>query len=247
MADGTPVTRPAGTSPEVYDPYRLPEPPTLAECVRRGLASARQNILPGLILQIFACVLVASYYLSPGMRESLQGFTDWRAEAGFRGAFLTTAFCGAVLPWLYLRATRKGNARPSFANGAFLLVYWGFRGMDVELFYRIQAAIWGTGNDVATIAFKVATDQFVYCTLWAVPITAIAYLYLESGFDRKTVARDFGRGWYRRRVLPMLIANLGVWIPTCSLIFALPQPLQLPLFNIVLCFFTLLLAHLKKG
>jgi hypothetical protein len=42
----------------------------------------------------------------------------------------------------------------------------------------------------------------------------------------------------------MLISNLGVWVPTVCIIYALPSALQLPLFNLVLCFFTLLLAHL---
>jgi hypothetical protein len=50
-------------------------------------------------------------------------------------------------------------------------------------------------------------------------------------------------GWYRRRVLHVLISNLGVWVPAVCIIFALPTPLQLPLQNIVLCFFSLLLAH----
>jgi hypothetical protein len=47
-------------------------------------------------------------------------------------------------------------------------------------------------------------------------------------------------------VLPTLIANFGVWVPAVAIIYALPTPLQLPLQNLVLCFFTLLLAHLNR-
>jgi hypothetical protein len=56
-----------------------------------------------------------------------------------------------------------------------------------------------------------------------------------------------GGQWYRRKVLPVLISNLGVWVPTVCIIYALPTALQLPLQNLVLCFFTLLLAHVMPG
>ena len=57
------------------------------------------------------------------------------------------------------------------------------------------------------------------------------------------MAADFRtRGWYARTVLPTLIANFGVWVPAVAIIDALPTPLQ----NLVLCFFTLLLAHLNR-
>ena len=52
--------------------------------------------------------------------------------------------------------------------------------------------------------------------------------------------------WYARRALPMLLANIGVWLPLVCIIYALPTPLQLPLQNIVLCFFTLMLANMSQ-
>jgi hypothetical protein len=42
-----------------------------------------------------------------------------------------------------------------------------------------------------------------------------------------------------------MIANIAVWIPAVAIIYALPTALQLPLQNLVLLFFTLLLAHLN--
>jgi hypothetical protein len=44
----------------------------------------------------------------------------------------------------------------------------------------------------------------------------------------------------------MLLSSLGVWLPAVAIIYTLPTPLQLPLQNVVLCFFTLLLAHLAR-
>jgi len=89
-----------------------------------------------------------------------------------------------------------------------------------------------------------ALDQFVYCPLFAVPITVLVYAWIEEHYRAAPVVTDVRAGqWYRRRVVPVLISNFGVWIPAVCIIYALPTPLQLPLQNIVLCFFTLLLAH----
>ena len=49
-----------------------------------------------------------------------------------------------------------------------------------------------------------------------------------------------------RELVPVLIANFGVWMPTVSIIYTLPTVLQLPLENLVLCFFTLMLAHMAN-
>jgi hypothetical protein len=43
-----------------------------------------------------------------------------------------------------------------------------------------------------------------------------------------------------------MIANFAVWVPAVAIIYALPTALQLPLQNLVLLFFTLLLAHLNR-
>jgi hypothetical protein len=40
-----------------------------------------------------------------------------------------------------------------------------------------------------------------------------------------------------------MVANMGVWLPAVIIIYALPTPLQLPLQNIVLCFYTLIVAY----
>jgi hypothetical protein len=47
-------------------------------------------------------------------------------------------------------------------------------------------------------------------------------------------------------VLPILIANWGIWTPAVAIIYLLPTALQLPMQNIVLCFFTLLLATITR-
>ncbi len=61
------------------------------------------------------------------------------------------------------------------------------------------------------------------------------------------VSADLRSGrWYSRRVLTPLISNLAVWLPAVTIIYSLPPALQLPMQNLVLVFFTLILAHLMR-
>ncbi len=71
---------------------------------------------------------------------------------------------------------------------------------------------------------------------------------MESHFALAPILASIRRpGWMMREIVPVLIANLGVWLPTVCIIYTLPTVLQLPLENLVLCFFTLMLAHLAQA
>lgn len=43
-----------------------------------------------------------------------------------------------------------------------------------------------------------------------------------------------------------LVSTWVVWVPATSLVYTLPSPLQIPLFNLVLCFFVLLLSFVSQ-
>jgi hypothetical protein len=162
-------------------------------------------------------------------------------------AIVSTAIFGALLPFCVLalrRATRdRYDARQMFA----LTVFWAYKGLEVSVFYALQARWFGEGRDFATIALKTFIDQFVYCPLLAAPLTWVVYSWVEHGFSGRHLATEFRRpGWYARSVLPLLVATWGVWVPAVAIIYLLPTALQLPLQNVVLCFFTLLVVFLTR-
>ncbi|ACB74184.1 hypothetical protein [Opitutus terrae] len=214
---------------------------------RAGLRSARANLLPGFVLQITALALVTAYYQHDGTRALLGRLAAWRTEVGIASAVLTTGLFGGLLPVLYLRARRATRAQYTWRQGLAITLFWAYKGAEVEILYRLLARYVGEGHDVATIAIKTSIDQFVYCPLLAVPFTALMYEWTTAHFRGSVVAEDFRAGrWIRRRVVPVLISNIGVWLPAACIIYSLPTPLQLPLQNLVLCFFTLLVAHQTK-
>jgi hypothetical protein len=211
------------------------------------LRGMRATLVPGLVLQAAALALVLAYYHHPPTRSLLARLAEFREETGVVFGVVSTGLVGGLIPLLYLRSRRATRARYTWTQGAGLIAYWSYKGAEIELFYRFLAHFVGEGVGVATIATKMTIDQLVYCPLFAVPVTVLVYGLIDSRFDPAPVSADWKKThWYRRRVLPVLIPNLAVWIPTVCIIYALPTPLQLPLQNVVLCFFTLLLAHVTQ-
>lgn len=211
---------------------------------RAGLRSARAHLLPGVVLQILALLLVLAYYHHEPTQRALQRLASWRVETGFIFAVISTGTFGGLLPFLYLRSSPATRSTFDWPQGMAITAFWCYKGFEVDLFYRLLARIIGEGHDVTTIATKMVIDQFVYCPILAVPLTVIVYRWTELHFDTAKTFREIRAGrWYARSVFPVLISNLGVWIPAVCIIYALPTPLQLPLQNLVLCFFTLLIAH----
>lgn len=212
-----------------------------------GLRGARANLVPGLILQFFALTLVLAYYHHAPTRAWCEKLAVFRTEQGFIYSIVSTSFFGGLLPCLYMKLHPATRFRYNFKQNLLLVVFWGYKGFEVDLWYRVLTRFVGAGTDIHTIVTKMFLDQFVCCPLLFVPETVIVYMWCESRFDTAAVVADIrAKGWYRRRVPAMLISNLGVWIPTVCIIYSLPSTLQIPLYNLVLCFFTLLLAHLTK-
>lgn len=213
---------------------------------KAGLRSARANLVPGLALQAFALVIVLSYYFHEPTRAWFTRLADLRNETGMIFGVISTGLFGGLFPLLYLKASPTTRSSMTWRQGLAITAFWSYKGIEVAVWYAFLAWSIGEAADVRIIAIKCLLDQFVYCPFWAVPITAMVYLWCKNGFNTGAVIADLrGPRWYARRVLPMLCANLGVWLPLVCIIYALPTPLQLLLQNIVLCFFTLMLAHMS--
>ena len=234
----------------------LTEPIADASPPPRGFrAAVLTNAGPGLALTAFALAVLLGYEFFPPLRDALQRLAAWRAEQplpvalGF--AALSTTLAGAVLPEVVQRLRPAGRPEP-LARFAYLLVFWAVVGLQVDLLYRGMDALLGAGRDPATVAAKVFLDMFVYCALFAMPETVLVYGFKDVGFswsrlrDRQRLGDGIGR-WFRREVFPLLCSAWAVWIPAVCVIYLLPLPLQLPMQNIVLAFWCLMLAVLAGG
>jgi hypothetical protein len=208
-------------------------------------AAFRQNRLPCLLLNLLVAALVASYYLWPeiaGVWETVGAFkTRW----SYLFSFLSTVFVAAVLPFAVQRA--MGTLPPDDRPKRLILLglFWGYRGMEIDLFYRCQGMLFGHGNDAATLVTKVAVDQLIYSPLWAVPTYIIAFRWIELGSWSRTRA-SLDRGFWTHTYPTVLATNWIIWIPAVTLVYSLPAALQFPLFSVIMCFFVLLVTLLAR-
>lgn len=214
---------------------------------RTGIASARENALPGLLLWILAAAIVAGFYLVSPVTGFLNGVGRIKAQGGLLYSAVSTALFGGFIPYLWRRFRNPSSFPvPAWQAGLFLSVFWAYKGVEVDLFYRFQDVLFGSGASASVIIPKVAFDQFVYNPLWAGWTQVLAYWWLENRFSRTSlVDREFWKSmpW---RIVTVLISTWGVWIPMVSIIYSMPSVLQVPLFNIALCFWGLMLASLTR-
>jgi len=214
---------------------------------RAGWESARLLIWPGLVLQSTALALVLAYYFLPAAHGAFAQIAVWREAGGFFFSAIATSLCGGVLPFLYLRWNPATRATHPWSQIAFFALFWAWKGVEVDLLYHGLSWVFGQEAIFLTVAAKVAVDQLVYNPLYATPLSSFLYAWKNAGYNFAPVIADVRAGrWYARKVIPAQLAVWWVWAPTVSCVYALPSVLQIPLFNVVLCFWSLLFASITS-
>ncbi|MEM6334412.1 MAG: hypothetical protein AAF823_13835 [Planctomycetota bacterium] len=210
----------------------------------RGWKALRANALPGVVLWVVAAAIVAGYFAVEPVTGAMDALGGVKERYGFLYSAASTVVFGAAIPWVVTRwrLGARGQGRASFA--LLLAVFWAVKGVEIDLLYRVQAWVWGTGNDAATVAAKVATDMLVYMPWWAVPTTVAAYALERHDYSVGRWWRSLDGRWVGREVVPIVVANWAVWVPAVAGIYVLPLALQIPMQNLVLCLWALMLIFM---
>jgi hypothetical protein len=214
--------------------------------VAAGIAGVKRNALPGLALQVFALALGLAYYLAPGARPVFETVAGWKSHYGLAYSACATALFGGVIPFLYLLASGHIKAGQRRAEFLFYVLFWGYRGIEVDVFYRLQAYMFGDSATLAVVLPKVLVDQFFYSVFIAAPGQAVFFLWKERGFSFRAIKPDLNLGYLTGAVATVSFSSWMVWLPAVSVIYCLPSPLQIPLFNLVVCFWVLLLTFVSQ-
>ena len=213
-----------------------------------GLRAARANLVPGLVVQAFMITTVLAYFYAPSTREIFDTLAAWKLKWGYAYSSVTAIIAGAIVPEL-LRIVVFQRGRPTrrnLGNLLFATVFWGYSGMQVDFFYRMQAVWFGSGAEFTTVLKKVLVDQLLYCSLLAAPQSVILYDWRAKGFRLASLRGFFTRDFYMRAILPTLFANWGVWIPIVAALYSLPGLLQIPLFAFALTLWVMLFTWMSE-
>lgn len=225
---------------------RYEKRPSGSRLVRHCLRAARINLAPGLALQAVALVVVGAYYFAPSTREAYEWIGAMKAEHGYAYSAITTAVFGGLIPFAYLATVGRIRRGSIFSVGLFFVLFWSFKGIEVDFLYRMQALMFGEASNAATVAKKVVFDQFIYCPIWSAPVTALLYRWKDCAFSWRLLRATIDRDFFLLEIPTVLVAIWIVWIPGTAFVYSMPSALQLPLFSLVLCFFVLLVSVLGK-
>ncbi len=219
----------------------------IAAILQASLHGMRRNFLPGVVLWSVGLSLVVAYYQLPAVRPCFERIAHGKATFGFAFSAFSSSLFGGAIPFLALLALGRIPRGRGLGIALFLIGFWALRGMEIDGLYRIQGMLFGTGTDAWTVVRKVAVDQLVYSVAWSAPFSLIAYRWKDAGFDAQ-VLRALGQRSFWLGEIPVVVVSLwGVWIPAVAIIYSLPADLQIPLFNVVLCFWVLLLETLARA
>lgn len=215
----------------------------LAQMCLRGM---RANLIPGIALQIFAVMVVGSYYLVPASVEFFEAVGALKLKYGYAYSAVATGVFGGLIPFLYLAGVGRVRRKDLLPVGLFFALFWSALGVQVDFLYRVQADLFGTGVDAETVLKKVLFDQFVFCPLWSAPVTALCYRWMDRGFSLRRFRASIDRQFFTLEIPSVLVSIWIVWIPGTAFVYSMPEALQIPLFNLVLCFYVLLVSVLEK-
>lgn len=207
--------------------------------------AARQNAVPAAALQTLTLLLLLGYYRWPPVHDALAHLLRLKLAWGAGYSFLAGALFAGLLPLLVLRCRGAGGGRLS-PELAFACLFWGWRSVEVDLFYRLQAHWFGAAAQWQTVLAKTAVDQLVYSPLWAVPQIALALAWKEAGFSWRATRARLDPDFFALRLPAAVIGNAMVWLPAVVAIYFLPAALQLPVSNLVGSSWVLLMGVLLQ-
>lgn len=193
---------------------------------RPGLIAVKRNWTPIVAIQLVALGLVFLYFTNPGFHAAMRSLAQFKTDSGILFVFLTGCIAGGVLPEaakLIAGKLRKFD-RAWMGQMLFNSLVYGIVGVEIDLFYRFQAFLFGTGTDALTLAIKTAFDMFVFAPLVAIP-TAVGMFEWRA---RKWagVRRLLTVEGYIEKVLPAQIPAWAFFIPILFCVYSMPSDLQ---------------------
>jgi hypothetical protein len=203
------------------------------------------NLIPGVALQVFALSIVLLYFFYAPAQPTFDFISALKLRYSTSFAIISTAIFGGLLPFVIL-FLKKRVTRPFVSHLLFNVLLWAFMGWLIDSFYQLQVLIFGTGVDIATIIKKTLLDQFVFSVFITSPFITAMYIWRESNFNGQTTRNELKVSFFKEKLPATIFSTWVVWLPAVTLVYSMPTALQLPLFNLVLCFFVLLISALNK-
>ncbi|HEY6476578.1 MAG TPA: hypothetical protein VI456_08330 [Polyangia bacterium] len=221
------------------------EAAAIPSTLEAGRAALRRFWRSFVLIQASAALVAVAYWASGPFRAASALAAGWKAAGGLLAAAVLTAVAGGILPEMAKMVADRGRSSLRGRGGeiAFNTAFFALDGLVIDPLYRGEAVLFGRDALIRTVVEKVAFDQFVFTPLWSTAIVLL-FLWRQRGYSLAATRPALRRGFYRTRVLPLLVPNWLFWIPMVSIIYALPVPLQFLLFVPALAAWSLIMVFI---
>ena len=205
---------------------------SLREAARPGLLAVRKFYRAFLFFQAIAIGLYFAYHRVPSVQTAVDTFAAWKASGGLFLSALLTAVAGTLLPESVrtIVGPDRSWSPERFRKLGWNFLFFAFNGLLVDLFYVLQAFLFGVGNSWSVVLPKMGLDFFGFIPLVAQPMSVSYFLWLELGWSPLRILRAWNWRLYRDRVVPLLIPDFVYWGPILIFLYGLPLTLQVPFF-----------------
>ena len=102
---------------------------------------------------VFGLLIILSYHWSPGFSHLLGNLGSLKSGVTYIPVFQLVFRRVGALPLSFF--SRNGSGRNEASSCLFFILYWGFKGMEVDAFYRLQGYLFGYEATFVTILTKV--------------------------------------------------------------------------------------------
>jgi predicted ABC-type sugar transport system permease subunit len=99
---------------------------------------------------------------------------------------------------------------------------------------------------MASVVPKVIVDQFLFSPLFSNPVMVGYFALCAGGFRREAWREVLQTGFYVEKVTPVMVAGWMIWIPGVSVVYSMPQLLQIPVAVIIQCFWVLVFTAIGE-
>lgn len=198
--------------------------------MKPGVSAVRHTWPALLLIQGGALVLVLSYYRFEGLRGEASAIAEVKIRFGLAFAFAAGMMAGGIIPEtakLLTGGLRRFNRR-WLADSAYNAFVYGIVGVQVDLFYRLQALMFGPNHDLRTLVLKTSVDMGAFSTIVSIPTASWLYAWKRNAFRTRGLAPAGVRAFYVEQVVPGLIPCWCFWIPVLFCTYSMPVNLQLP-------------------
>lgn len=219
----------------------------LQRSIHLGLSAARENIKPAILLWIVGLTLVLLYYFSPPVTAALSQLGELKDTYSPWLGMLTTGIAGGLLPWILQKIFPTSTPAQPLRQVALYFTFWCINGYQVDWLYSTQSAIFGDSADLATIVKKLLVDQLLWAPLLMVPQLIFCYVLIDNNLSLRKARQALRASPFIERYIPLMLLGWTVWLPAVCIIYLFPLPLQLPLQNIILTLWSLILIFCTKN